>query len=168
MAYGTTPAGTITKEQPLVSTRRLPVAASTSIVKGNVCSIDASGNVVVATNSTGAGSPWLVAIADADNSAGSAGAISVPLASTGHYVTVVAGGTILPSEAIKMSATAGRVTGFVEGTDAEGLKVGFYIGKEGGIIAKSGSTPYLESFTDSADFLPATASSGNVIEVLII
>lgn len=167
MAYGTTPAGTITKEQTLLSTRRLPVAASTNIVKGNVCSINATGFVVAATSSTAAGSPWFVALAAADNSSGADGAISVPLAAKGHFVTVVADGAINAGENVKASATAGRVVAFVEGTDVEGLKVGQYIGKEGGIVSKSGSTPYLESFTDSADFLPVAAASGNVIEVLV-
>lgn len=167
MAYGTTPAGTITKEQTLLSTRRLPVAASTNVVKGNVCSINSSGYVVVATSSTAAGSPWFVALANADNSSGAAGDISVPLAAKGHFVTVVADGTINAGEGVKIGSTAGKVVGFVEGTDAEGLKVGYYIGKEGGSVSKAGSTPYLESFTDNADFLPVAAASGNVIEVLV-
>lgn len=167
MAYGTTPAGTITKEQTLLSTRRLPVAATANIAKGNVCSINATGYVVVATNSTAADSPWFVALEAADNSAGADGAISVPLAAKGHFVTVVAAGAINAGEGVKMSSTAGRVIAFVEGTDASGLKVGYYIGKEGGSIAKGGSSPYLESFTDSADFTPVAAASGNVIEVLL-
>lgn len=166
MAYGTTPAGTITKEQTLLTTRRLPVAAATNIVKGNVCTIDTSGNVVVAT-SAAAGKAWYVAIANADNSSGIAGAISVPLAAKGHFVTVVADGAINAGSPVKIASTAGRVVDFVEGTDDEGLKVGYYIGKEGGSVSKSGSSPYLESFTDSEVFLPVAAASGNVIEVLL-
>ena len=107
MAYGTTPAGTITKENPLLSIRRLPVAASTNIVKGNVCTINATGYVVKADNSTSAGSPYFAAIADGDNSSGADGAISVPLAATGHFVTVVANGAINAGEAVKAASTAG-------------------------------------------------------------
>jgi len=167
MAYGTTPAGTITKEQTLLTTRRLPVAASTNVAKGNVCTINSSGDIVVATSSTSAGATWFVALAAADNSSGAAGDITVPLAAKGHFVTVVADGAIKAGSPVKMSSTAGRVVDFVEGTDAEGLKVGTYIGKEGGSISKSGSTPYLESFTDSEVFIPVAAAAGNVIEVLL-
>ena len=48
MAFGTTSAGTITKEQTLLSIRRLPVAAATTVTKGNVLEIDANGNAIVA------------------------------------------------------------------------------------------------------------------------
>lgn len=167
MAFGTTPAGTITKEQTRLSTKRLPVAASTNIVKGNVCTTDSSGNIVKAVSTSAAGKEWYVALEPADNSSGAAGDISVPLAQKGHFVTVVADGAINPGDPVKNSTTAGRVIAFVTGTDAEGLKVGIYQGKEGGTIAKAGSTPYLESFTDSENFVPVAAAAADVIEVLL-
>ena len=165
MSFGTTPAGTITKEQTLHSIRRLPVDGGANIVKGNVCTIDANGDVVQAINTSPAGSSWFVALENADNTAGGDGAIDVPLAVRGHFVTVVAGGAIQPGNPVKMHTTAGRVVAFVEGTDAEGLKVGIYWGKEGGTIAKSGSTPFLESYTDNADFVPVDAANNDVIEI---
>ena len=44
MAFGTTSAGTITKEQTLLSIRRLPVAAATTVTKGNVLEIEENNN----------------------------------------------------------------------------------------------------------------------------
>jgi len=167
MAFGLTPAGTITKEQTRLSIKRLPVVSSGNIAKGDVCYVDINGWVNQATNSTAAGSEWFVALEPANNSSGTNGAISVPLAQKGHFVTVVAGGTIQPGTPIKMNTVAGQVVAFVTGTDAEGLKVGIYQGKEGGTIAKSGSTPYLESYTDSENFVPVSCSSADVIEVLL-
>ena len=167
MAYGTTAAGTITKEQTLLSTKRYPVAASTLITKGQVCVIDSSGNLVTAPTSATAGKQHFVSLETVDNSAGSAGDLSCPVAVRGHFVTVVADGTILPGQPVKTStSTAGRVLAFAVGTDAEGLKVGYYTGKEGGSVNKSISTsPYLETFTDGENFLTASAAQGNVIEI---
>jgi len=151
MAFGLTPAGTITKEQTRLSTRRLPVASAANIAKGDVCYVNSSGYLAQATSSVGAGAEWFVALEPANNTSGTNAAISCPVAVKGHYVTVITSGTIYPGYPIKASATAGQVQAFVVGTDAEGLKVGIYTGIEGGIIAKSGSTPYLESYTDNAE-----------------
>ena len=48
------------------------------------------------------------------------------------------------------------------------IQVGTYFGKEGGLVAKAGSSPYLESYTDNQDFPPVAAADGDVIEVLIL
>ena len=48
MAFGTTPAGTITKEQTTLSIRRLPMTAATTITKGNVVEVNAAGTAIVA------------------------------------------------------------------------------------------------------------------------
>lgn len=167
MAFGLTPAGTITKEQTRLTTKRLPVVSSGNIAKGDVCYVDPNGWVNQATSSTAAGSEWFVALEPANNSSGTNGAISVPLAQKGHFVTVVAAGAIYPGTPVKMHSVAGQVVAFVAGTDAEGLKVGIYQGKEGGTIAKSSSTPYLESYTDSENFVPVVCASADVIEVLL-
>lgn len=164
--YGPTPAGTITKEQTLLSIRRLPVSGAANIVKGNVCTLkESEGNVVVAPTTQVAGSPWFVALENADNTSGTDGAISVPLAVKGHFVTVVADGTILPGDLVKCATTAGQVIAAVAGTDSTDLVVGRYTGKEGGFITKDSSTPFAEARGAEADFLPQTASDGDVIEV---
>jgi hypothetical protein len=167
MAFGLTPAGTITKEQTRLSTKRLPVKTGVNIAKGNVCFVNTSGWVDIAATGTSAGSEWFVALEPANNTSGTNGAISVPLAQKGHFVTVVAAGAIYPGTPVKMHSVAGQVVAFVAGTDAEGLKVGIYQGKEGGTIAKSGSTPYLESYTDSENFVPVVCAATDVIEVLL-
>jgi len=168
MTFGLTPAGTITKEQTRLSTKRLPVKTGVNIAKGDVCFVNTSGWVDQAATGTAAGSEWFVALEPANNTSGTNGAISVPLAQKGHFVTVTADAAIQPGTPIKISSsTVGRVIAFVTGTDAEGLKVGIYQGKEGGVIAKSGSTPYLESYTDNEDFVPVVCAQNDVIEVLL-
>jgi hypothetical protein len=37
-----------------------------------------------------------------------------------------------------------------------------------GIVAKGAGSPYVESFTDAADFSPADAADGDVIEVQLV
>jgi len=162
MAFGTTAAGTITKEQTLLSIRRLPVAASTSITKGNVLEQDAGGDLVVSPVGRTAEVNHYVALEAVDNSSGADGALHVPVAVAGHFVTVVADGAIRPGTAVVISgSTAGQV-------HAKNQVVGIYWGKEGGTVAKGSSTPYLESFTDAADFSPADAADGDVIEVQLV
>ena len=67
MAFGTTGAGTITKEQTLHSIRRLPVAASTTITKGNICEPDAGADLIVSPTSRTAEVAHYVALETADN-----------------------------------------------------------------------------------------------------
>ena len=168
MVFVLTPAGTITKEQTRLSTKRLPVKTGINIAKGNVCFVNSSGWVDIAATGTSAGSEWFVALEPANNTSGTNGAISVPLAQKGHFVTVVADGVIYPGTPVKISGSnAGLVVAFVTGTDAEGLKVGIYQGKEGGVIAKSLSTPFLESYTDNENFVPVVCAQNDVIEVLL-
>lgn len=166
MAFGTTGAGTITKEQTLLSIRRLPVAASTLITKGQVLVADAGGDLITATTTPAQG-PHYVALETVDNSSGADGDLFCPVAVAGHYVTVIAGGVIRPGDYVQQSTTtAGQVIADAGG--AEGLRVGIYFGKEGGTIAKAVGTPFLESFTDGADFSPVDAGSGDVIEILLV
>jgi hypothetical protein len=168
MAFGLTPAGTLTKEQTRLSIRRLPVANNANIAKGDVCVVGTTGYLAQATSSSSFGSEWYVALEPANNTGGISAAISCPVAVRGHYVTVVADGTIQAGTPVKLTTTAGRVIAFVTGTDAEGLKVGVYTGKEGGTIAKSGTTPYAETYTDNADFVAVACAQNDVIEVRLI
>ena len=115
MAFGTTPAGTITKEQTLLSIRRLPVANATTVTKGNVVELNGNGGVIV--------SP--------------------------------VGQTVKVNHFVALETVADQI-------------VGIYWGKEGGTIAKAAGAPYLESFTDNADFPPSDAAAGDVIEVQLV
>jgi len=168
MGFGTTPAGTLVKEDLRLSIRRLPVAASTSVVKGQVCELDASHYLVPSPVSRTAEVQHFVALADADNSSGANGAISCPLAVPGHYVTVVADGTIRPGRRVVISGdTAGRVIEYVAASHTVDQIVGLYVGKEAGIVTKSGDTPFLETISDSADFPPSNAASGDIVEIVL-
>jgi hypothetical protein len=166
MAFGLTGAGTITKEQTLLSIRRIGVAATTTITKGQVVNADAGGDLITSTTTPVQG-PHYVALETVDNSAGADGDLQCAVAVAGHYVTVIAGGVIRPGAYVQEStAVAGEVV-----TDAGGddnLRVGIYFGKEGGTIAKAATTPFLEDFTDGADFVPADAADNDVIEILLV
>ena len=168
MAFGTTPAGTITKEQTLLSIRRLPVANATTITKGNVVETDANGNAIVSPVGQTAKKNHFVALETVAN-AGAAGALTVPVAVAGHFVTVVAGGAIKPGANVVAGTAglAGKVITMAGGNAADQI-VGIYWGKEGGTIAKAGGAPYLESFTDEADFPPVACAANDVIEVQLV
>ena len=169
MAFGTTSAGTITKEQTLLSIRRLPVAASTTITKGNVCEQDAGGDLIVSPTTQTAEVAHYVALETVDNSSGSDADLYVPVAVAGHFVTVVADGAInAGTQVVASNSTAGQVIAYVAATHAKDKVVGIYWGKEGGSVSKGSTTPYLESFTDAADFSPADAANGDVIEVQLV
>ena len=168
MAFGTTPAGTITKEQTLLSIRRLPIANATTVSKGQVLEINVAGDLIVSPVARTAEVPHYVALETVAN-AGSAGALTAPVAVAGHFVTIVADGVIRPGNHVVISgATAGRVIAYTAAAHAVDQRVAIYWGKEGGTIAKAGGAPYLESFTDNADFPPSDAAAGDVIEVQLV
>ncbi len=169
MAFGNTPAGTITKEQTLLSIRRLPVAATTTITKGEVTELNVAGELITSPTGQTVEVSHYVALETVDNSTGGAGDLSCPVAVAGHFVTVVADGVIEPGKQVVVSgATAGQVIEYVTATHAKNQTVGIYWGKEGGTIAKATVTPFDESFTDDADFDPSTAVDGDVIEVQLV
>jgi len=166
MAFGTTGAGTITKEQTLLSIRRFGVAASTTITKGEVVNLDAGGDLVTSTTTPVSGTHY-VALETVDNSAGADDDLQCPVAVPGHYVTVIADGVINPGDYVQeATATAGQVIVWA-GVENDEI-VGIYMGKEGGIIAKGAATPFLEDFTDGADFKPVDSADGDVIEILLV
>jgi len=166
MAFGRTPAGTIVRET-IISTRRVPVKASTTITKGNVCELSSGFLIPCAASGTPtADVAHFVALETVDNSSGANGAVTAPVAISGHFVTVVADGAIRPGARVQISAnTAGQVITAAGDID---IQVGVYWGKEGGIVSKSASTPFLESFTDDQDFPPVACADGDVIEVELI
>lgn len=169
MAFGTTGAGTITKEQTLHSIRRLPVAASTTITKGQVCELNVNGELITSPTTQTDNVPHYVALETVDNSAGTANALYCPVAVKGHFVTVIADGAIEAGHQVKVSgSTAGQVIQAAHGTDDKSLVVGIYWGKEGGIVSKAGTTPYAETISDGADFEPAAAADGDVIEIELV
>jgi len=166
MAFGLTGAGTITKEQTLLSIRRIGVAATTTITKGQIVVQDAGGDLITATTTPGSG-PHYVALETVDNSAGADDDLQCPVAVAGHYVTVIADGAISPGDYVQQATvTAGQVITWAGVENDE--QVGIYFGKEGGTVAKAGGTPFLETLSDDADFSPVDAADGDVIEILVV
>jgi len=165
MAFGTTGAGTITKEQTLLSIRRISINNATTLTKGQVVTPNGDGDLIIGSTTPLTG-PHYVALETVDNSGGADGDLFCPVAVPGHYVTVIADGVIEPGEHVQQAtSTAGQV--IVWAGTTEGEIVGTYFGKEGGAINKSASTPYAETFTDSADFNPVPCADGDVIEILL-
>lgn len=168
MAFGTRGAGVTTRSNPMVE--YLPLDA-VSIAKGRVATVDAGGHLNQATSADPAGSPFFVTVEAVDNSGGSAGDLACGVVGSGQHVTVEVASdsaALSPGDAVKVSNTdAGKVELFVAGTDAEGIKVGEFLRKEGGTIAKSGTTPFTEEFTDDGDYSVANAAAGDFIEIRI-
>jgi len=163
MAFGLIPSGTITRET-IISTRRIPVAASETITKGQVCEL-VGGYLKKSPTAATADVNHFVALETVDNSSGANAALTAPVAVSGHYVTVVADGVIQPGARVQVSgSTAGQI--ITSAGDIE-KAVGWYTGKEGGIIAKAASTPFQETFTDDSDFPPVACADGDVIEIYL-
>jgi hypothetical protein len=163
MAFGLIPAGTITRET-IISTRRIPVKASTTITKGNVCELS-SGYLVHSPVAATIDVNHFVALETVDNSAGANGALTAPVAVNGHYVTVVADGVIRPGARVQVSgSTAGQV---ITAAATITKQIGWYTGKEGGVIDEDSSTPYQETFVDSGDFPPVACADGDIIEIYL-
>jgi hypothetical protein len=166
MTFGTRGKGVTTRSNPMVE--YLPLDA-VSIAKGAVCVMDAGGHLNQATSASAAGSPFFVTVEAVDNSGGSAGDLAVGAVGSGQHVTVEVASdsaALTPGDAVKVSDTdAGEVELFVAGTDAEGIKVGVFLRKEGGTIAKNGSTPFTEEYTDGGDYSVSSAAAGDIIEV---
>lgn len=173
MAFGTTPAGTLTKQATgVVSTRRFGVADSENISKGNVLDQDVNGFLVVcATDNLSDNASAYVALEPANNSSGSDGDISCPIAVPGHYVTVVVGASVInPGDKVKRDAiNKGEIAKFEPGTDDDSIAIGRYFGKEGGVIAKSTTSAdnFAETFTDDADFVPVATTTADIAEILL-
>ena len=163
MAFGLIPAGTITRET-IISTRRIPVKAATTITKGNVCELS-SGYLINSPVAATVDVNHFVALETIDNSSGANGALTAPVAVSGHYVTVVADGAIQPGARVQVSgSTAGQV---ITAAATITKQIGWYTGKEGGIIAKAAGTPFQETFTDDSDFPPVACADGDVIEIYL-
>ncbi len=163
MAYGTAVAGTTTRPNPFVQYFGL---SNVSIAKGRVCYTNDAGFIVIATAAEN-DRPFFVTVKAVDNSAGSAGAVPVPIVGAGQYVTVQTKSILSPGDPVKVSSTDGMVTLLVIDTDALALKVGVYTGKVSGTVSKSTSTPYAETFTDGGDYNVSDAAVDDIVEILI-
>lgn len=165
MAFGTRPAGTTTRSNPLVD--YLPLAAE-NLAKGKVCYTSDAGFITIATNAGSDNRSKFVTVEAVDNSAGSAGDLAIGVVGRGQYVTVETTTALSPGDPVKVSTTVnGDVELFVVGTDDEGLKVGTFLRKEGGTIAKNSTTPFTEEFTDDGDYSPGNAAANDIVEIRI-
>jgi hypothetical protein len=127
----------------------LPVAASTSIAKGDVI-VESSGFMVVATAANSVKRHCFVAIEAADNSAGANGDIGVLCVGQGQRVTVLTKSIITPGEGVKISGTDGAIAALDEALDDINVRIGFYIGIEPGVYSKDTASPFAEGYTTNS------------------
>lgn len=163
LAFGARVAGTTTRSNP--SVEYLPLAAE-SIARGVVCYTNDAGFITIATSGASAKRPKFVTVEAVDNSAGSAGDVAVGVVGQGQYVTVETTTALSPGDPVKVTSN-GKVGLLVVGSDDINLKVGTYLRKEGGTIAKNSTTPYTEEFTDDGDYKPADAAANDIVEIRI-
>lgn len=168
MAFGTRGAGVTTRSDPKVEYIGMAVE---NIAKGVIVQTNLAGFTTIATEATTLlGYPFFVTVEALDNSGGSAGDLAIGQVGAGQFVTVsVSAGsaTLSPGDPVKIGTDNGEVALWVTGTDPEAEKVGVFLRKEGGTIAKNGSTPFTEEFTDGGDYNVGTAVAGNIIEIRI-
>lgn len=165
MGYGTRAAGTTTRPNPTVE--YLPLAVE-NLAKGRVCVTNDAGYITIATNANSAKRPKFVSIEAVDNSGGSAGDLAIGVVGEGQYVTVETTGALSPGDPVKVDAAEnGKVTLFDVSSDDINLKVGTFLRKEGGTIAKNSTTPFTEEFTDNGDYSPGNAADGDIVEIII-
>lgn len=172
MAAQLTQAGTITREQTLLPTRRLPVAATEVIVRGNVLEADAGGDLIV---SVGAAAPTqnathFVALESVTGGVAD-GDVDVAVAVRGHFVTVVSSGVIRSGSYVSIhQAVSAPDDGKVQDIAALTITsaVGIYWGKEGGVVAKGASGDFLETYTDTENFLQVDAAADDIVEIELI
>lgn len=168
MAFTARGPGVTTRSNPMVEYHKMGVE---NIAKGLVVQTNLAGFTEIATDATTLlGYPFFVTIEALDNSAGSAGDLTIGQVGAGQHVTVtVSAGapTLSAGDPVKIGTDAGEVTLWVTGTDPEAEKVGVYLRREGGTIARASTTPFTEDLTDDGDFGVGNAAAGDVIEIRI-
>tara|TARA_R110002020_G_scaffold64430_5_gene170999 strand:+ start:11961 stop:12398 length:438 start_codon:yes stop_codon:yes gene_type:complete len=82
------------------------VAASTSITRGQLVMLNASGHAVLATTAGTVARGVFVAVETVDNSSGSAGDLEIRCATGNTYVYATAGGAIKVGETVKADANS--------------------------------------------------------------
>ena len=168
LAFSNRGPGVTTRSNPMVEYHQMAVE---NIPKGVVVQTNLAGFKTIATEATTLlGYPFFVTIEALDNSGGSTGDLSIGAVGAGQHVTVtVSAGapTLSAGDPMKIGTDNGEVTLWVTGTDPEAEKVGVFLRREGGTIAKNSSTPFTEELTDEGDYSVGNAVAGDVIEIRI-
>ncbi len=136
--------------------------AAENIAKGKACFIVA-GFVTLATSALAADDhPPFVPHESKDNSGGSPGDLQIGGVGDGQVITLtLTTGPLDPGEYAKIGATTGEVIRYVTGTDAEKLIYAQYLGKDTGVFARAGSTPFRETLSGSS-IKPEILATGEV------
>ncbi len=161
------PAGTTTRTNPFV--QYFTVKDSTTILRGSVCSPDVATGFFNATAGE-TKQPRYVAIQTIV--AGASNTLRIGVVGSGEWVTVVAGGAINEGDYVKIG-TAGtssvitKVTRWIPGTDADGLKVGRFTAKPSGNVVRDDTTPFNETYQDVGDYNVTAAVDTEIIEIRV-
>lgn len=136
--------------------------AAENIAKGKACFIVA-GFVTLATAALAADDhPPFTPHEAKDNSGGSAGDLQIGGVGIGQVITLtLTTGPLDPGEFAKIGATTGEVIRYVTGTDAEKLIYAQYLGKDTGLWARSATTPFRETLSQSS-IKPEILATGEI------
>lgn len=136
-----------------------------SLAKGVLAVKIGASNLAISPTTPVAGSEYFVTIEAKDNSGGSAADLSIGVAKRNDIVGVVTSTILIAGDPVKSSLTVtGQVEKFIVGTDAEGLKVGYYVGKEAATFARAGTTPFAETLNGTR-INPVDAAATDVVAI---
>ena len=136
-----------------------------NLAKGKLLAKIGASNLQISPTTPVAGTEYFVSIESKDNSGGSDGDLSIGVAKRNDIVGIVTTTILIPGDPVKSSTSVtGQVEKFVVGTDAEGLKVGYYVGKEAGTFDRASSTPFAETLVGTR-INPVDAAATDVVAI---
>lgn len=136
-----------------------------NLTKGLLLAKIGASNLAVSPTSAVAGSEYFVSIEAKDNSGGSAADLSIGVAKRGDIVGIVTTTILIAGDPVKSSTTVvGQVEKFIVGTDAEGLKVGYYVGKEAATFDRASTTPFAETLVGTR-INPVDAAASDIVAI---
>lgn len=136
-----------------------------NLAKGVVLAKIGASNLAISPTTAVAGTQYFVSTEAKDNSGGAAAGLSIAVAKQNDIVAVVTTTILIAGDPVKTSTSvAGQVEKFVVGTDAEGLKVGYYVGKEAGTFDRASTTPFRETLVGTR-INPVNAAATDVVAI---
>ena len=136
--------------------------SAANIAKGKACFIVAGFVTLATTALAAANHPPFTPHESKDNSSGSPGDLQIGGVGEGQVISLtLTTGPLDPGEYAKIGATTGEVIRYVTGTDASNLIYAQYLGKETGVWARAGTTPFRETLSGSA-IKPEILNTGEI------
>lgn len=136
-----------------------------NLAKGKLLAKIGASNLQIAPTTIVDGTKYYVSIEAKDNSGGSDGDLSIGVAKSQDIVGIVTTTILKTGDPVKSSGSvAGQVEKFIVGADAEGKKVGYYVGKEAGTFDRASTTPFDETLVGTR-INPVDAAATDVVAI---